>query len=258
MATTRTRKGSYLKLVSTTTSTDVPTLPTHGLPLQDLGGLRFVISADQGATLSGTGAIEFYIYDPSIGKIQASETAAWSGAPTANDTFTINGVVFTAKASAAADGEFTIGGSVTATGDNFVTAFNAYENPTLAGLQVVNNAGTITISAIPGGQYDGTAGNAVTLAESMANFTINGSATELSGGLEARWVFVPELTINLSTLTGVSGKRAIGIADYEVLAPRGAFLEARCNTVATSAGGITNYHLGHVCGGVYNSNSPLP
>lgn len=260
MSTTRsTASGTHFKTVSTTGTADVPTATTDGIALQDLSAIRFKVSADQGATLSGAGTIEFYILEPSIGKDQASGTITFSGLPTAGEVLTIAGVTFTASAGApAAAGEFRTVTDATTVGDNLVTAFNsyAYTSDALKGLTLTNALGVVTVSCNAGGQYDGADGNAVALTETMTNTAVSGAT--LSGGADARWAFIPELTVDLSALAGVSGKRVIGLADYEVLVPRGARLEARPNGVTVSAGGVTMHHLGQIPGAVYATNAPIP
>lgn len=248
MATTRTLIGTSLKIADTTTSTPVPTLSTHGLSLKDLVGIRYAVSADVGATLSGTGTLEHYIQDNNMGFIQASGTITFSGLPAAGGTVTVNGVVFTAVSGVqSAKGEFRTVTDATTVGDNFVTAFNTYGDPALVGLSATNVAGVVTIAAIEGGRWDGEAGNAVTLAESATNTAVSGAT--LSGGA-VRWLFIPELTINIATLT-IGTVRAIGIADYVLSAARFGRLEVRANTVATSAGGITVHMFGYTKAGAY-------
>lgn len=115
------------------------------------------------------------------GVVTASLAGTFTGAPTAAQTATINGVVFTARASGAGANEFNIGVSVTATALNFANAVNASVTAGVAGVvTAVPLAGVVTIySDVPG-----PAGNGYTVAENMDNFTWAGAATKLASGTE--------------------------------------------------------------------------
>lgn len=119
----------------------------------------------------------------STGAVRASLVGTFSGDPTENDTITINGVAFTAKASGAGANEFNI-----ATGDNVTTcancvaAINASTSAKIKGtvFAVDNGDGTFTLYAT----VPGTLGNLFTTAESMDNFAWAGAASVLAGGTD--------------------------------------------------------------------------
>jgi hypothetical protein len=106
--------------------------------------------------------------------VAATGTITFTGAPVANETITVRGVVYTFKATAATATEITIGGSVTATAANTVSKIVA--NDTL--LDAANVAGVVTISASNTGEY----GNAYTLAKSATNTAVSGAT--LTGGID--------------------------------------------------------------------------
>lgn len=107
--------------------------------------------------------------------VAATGTITFTGAPVANETITVRGIVYTFKAAAATATEITIGGTVTDTAANTVSKIVA--NDTL--LDAANVAGVVTISASDTGTY----GNAYTLAEAATNTAV--SAATLTGGINA-------------------------------------------------------------------------
>lgn len=146
-----------------------------------------------------------------------------TGLPTAADTFTLNGVVFTAIAALPRTGanQFVIGATATATGDNIVSAIALCTDEKVNGICAgVNVTGTVTITAVTNKQITLTAinfknafnatktqkissiatasrsGDVVTItmrqsgavsnivvAESCANFAWAGAVTVMSGGV---------------------------------------------------------------------------
>lgn len=106
--------------------------------------------------------------------VAATGTITFTGAPVANETITVRGVVYTFKAAAVSATEITIGGTVTDTAANTVSKIVA--NDTL--LDAANVAGVVTISASNTGEY----GNAYTLAESATNTAVSGAT--LTGGVD--------------------------------------------------------------------------
>lgn len=116
-----------------------------------------------------------------LGAVQASLAGTFTGAPTATETVTINGVAFTARASGATGDEFNIGGSVTITAANLAAAINA---STTAGILDViyasSDVGVITVTSKQAGKV----GNAIVVADALSNFTWAGSATKLAGGTQ--------------------------------------------------------------------------
>jgi hypothetical protein len=113
------------------------------------------------------------------GGVKATGTVTFSTVPTANDTVTINGVVFTAKASAVAANEFSIGASVSSAAANLAAAAAAYPDPRTAVASYSTNLGVVTVSY----NVSGTVGNAFTLAKSGASTTVSGAV--LSGGVDS-------------------------------------------------------------------------
>lgn len=121
-----------------------------------------------GATIVATGGVA------ATGTITIGATA-----PTQGDTVIVNGVTFTAKTSATAANEFTIGATATITAANLVAVLNSYEDPRVAPVTFVANAGVIT------GTYErtGVVGNSYTLAKTGTSITVSGAT--LTGGVDA-------------------------------------------------------------------------
>jgi phage tail sheath gpL-like len=110
--------------------------------------------------------------------VAATGNVTFTGLPVADETVTVAGTVFTAKASASTNVQFTIGASATATGANLATVLNAH--PTVSQyLTASADSGVVTITA----KQPGVAGNLVTLAESATNTTVSGA--NLTGGSES-------------------------------------------------------------------------
>lgn len=109
--------------------------------------------------------------------VAASTTGTFTGAPTAEDTVTVNGVAFTAKSSGATGNQFNIGSTPTLTAANLAAAINASTTAGVAGTVFASSsAGVVTFySAVPG-----TAGKSIVLSESADNFTL--ADTTLSTG----------------------------------------------------------------------------
>lgn len=95
----------------------------------------------------------------------------------ADDTVTVNGVVFTAKASPATATEFGLGASLAEAVDNLADVLSASTNSSVSAANYVSN-GTNTVNVTYGTR--GTAGNSFTLASDSVGATI--SAT-LTGGV---------------------------------------------------------------------------
>lgn len=113
--------------------------------------------------------------------VSASTTGTFTGAPTATDTITINGVIFTARASGATGDEFNIGTTVTETAANLAAAINA---STTAGIintvRATSAAGVVTFySVVPG-----PVGKNIPLSESLDNFTL-AQTTLTTGGTQS-------------------------------------------------------------------------
>lgn len=123
--------------------------------------------------------VKFGGVSSSANSVQASLNGTFTGAPTAADTITVNGVVFTARASGATGDEFNIGGTVSITAANFAAAVNASASAAASGVVSASSAlGVVTLTCL----IPGVIGNAITVAESCANFAFAGAATKLAGG----------------------------------------------------------------------------
>jgi phage tail sheath gpL-like len=96
----------------------------------------------------------------------------------ANDTVTVNGVVFTAKASGAVANEFNVGVSDTACATNLAAAINASVTALIPNYVVATSAlGVVTLTSA----FFGLAGNQTTLASSNGT-RLAVSAARLTGG----------------------------------------------------------------------------
>lgn len=115
-------------------------------------------------------------WDPLVGV--ANKAGTFSGVGTADDTITINGVVFTLKASASNAHEVTIGGTADATAVNFAAKVNADAEGTHV-RAVRTSSAVITLYALE----PGSAGNSIAISESGSSFSFAGGATALSGGI---------------------------------------------------------------------------
>jgi hypothetical protein len=116
-----------------------------GLKRENLQRLSSLLAGYAGgAQTFDTGV--FVVSNPAAG------TLTFTGAPTATQTCSINGVTFTARASGAAGNEFNIGGSPTVTATNLAAAINASSSAKLTNSVIAtSNAGVVTITArIPG------------------------------------------------------------------------------------------------------------
>lgn len=112
----------------------------------------------------------------------ATGTVTFSTAvPTAGETVTINGDVFTFRALADADTDYevAIGATLAETATNLKNAINNVRNDfgIAGGVIATSSAGVVTVKS------PGTAGNAVTLAEAGANIAVSGGT--LSGGTDS-------------------------------------------------------------------------
>jgi hypothetical protein len=130
------------------------------------------------------------------GSRQATGAINFTGQPTANDTFTINGVVFTAKASGAAGNQFNIGGSLSASIDALAAVLNASVDPKVS-LATYSNAGGTGLGVQLKVVGDG---GSFTLAEVSATATV--SAAALTGGVGQEPILLDAETYALVTLAG--------------------------------------------------------
>ena len=105
--------------------------------------------------------------------VKATGTVTFTGLPVANETITVNAIVYTFKASAATATEITIGADATATASNAASKIELND----AAVDASNVAGVLTITAANTGTY----GNAITLADTATNTTVSGAT--LTGGV---------------------------------------------------------------------------
>lgn len=103
-----------------------------------------------------------------------------SGNLAANDTVTVAGIAFAAKASGAVGNQFNIGGSALATAQACAAAINASSNVntlvTATAAAGASSSGVVTLTA----SQPGPLGNLITLAKSALNGTVSGAT--FSGG----------------------------------------------------------------------------
>lgn len=123
-------------------------------------------------------------------EVRASGTISFSAVATANDTLIINGVTFTAKASAAGANEFNVGASATASATNLAAAINASVTALVSGYVTASSAiGVVTVTSA----FYGKSGNQATIAEGVDG----GSVITVSGArLASGAADAGELTLN--------------------------------------------------------------
>jgi hypothetical protein len=126
---------------------------------------------------AGVRAATVYVaVDSATDATVASGTITFSGTPVADETLTIGGITFTAKASAGAPlGEFTLNANNTTCAANLVTRINAHTSLTGV-VTAANVAGVVTVSAVTPGKW----GNLIPLTESMTGCAVG--AASLAGG----------------------------------------------------------------------------
>jgi hypothetical protein len=107
--------------------------------------------------------------------VKATGTVTFTGLPVADETITVNAIVYTFKASASTATQITIGADATATASNAASKIEAND----AAVDASNVAGVLTITAAATGEY----GNAITLTEAATNTSVSGSGT-LTGGID--------------------------------------------------------------------------
>jgi len=109
-------------------------------------------------------------------KATASLTFSASG-QVADETFTVNGVTFTAKAAGASGDQFNISGAIATTAANVVSAVNASTSAGVAGVITASSSdGVVTFTS----DVPGVHGNGFTLSESLTNCT----AVDFASGSE--------------------------------------------------------------------------
>jgi len=113
--------------------------------------------------------------------VRSSQTVTFTGTPVANETITINGLVYTFKAARALIGEITINANNTTQAENLVTAVNGSDTVGPYGSDVFasNAAGVVTLTA----REYGTKGDVFTLTEAATGTAVGGAT--FAGGTEA-------------------------------------------------------------------------
>lgn len=114
--------------------------------------------------------------------VAASTTGTFTADPTAGDTITVNGVVFTARASGAVANEFNfVAGDVTKTAAALAASINASITAAVIGTVGASSAlGVVTFFAI----VPGSAGLNIPISESLGGFTLANTVFS-TGGTQA-------------------------------------------------------------------------
>jgi hypothetical protein len=114
-----------------------------------------------------------------VGGVAASGTITFSAAAVANDTVTVNGVVFTAKASPVNSNEFGIGSSGPTQAALLADVLKNSENSAVVAAKFTVATNTITVTYLE----TGTVGNSYTLAKTGTAATVSGAT--LTGGVDS-------------------------------------------------------------------------
>ena len=118
--------------------------------------------------------------------VKASGTYVFTGNPAADDTITVNGVVFTFKAAVTGANQILIGADQDATGVNTAAALEASTDDRVSMADYAFNAGTNTLTITH--KSTGAGGNGFTIAENSTAITVSGAT--LSGGVTNRYANV--------------------------------------------------------------------
>lgn len=123
--------------------------------------------------------IDIRYYDTAV---SASTTGTFTGDPTAAETVTVNGVVFTARASGAVANEYNfVPGNVTATAAALAASINASVTAGIINTVGATSAlGVVTFYSI----VPGSVGLNIPISESTSNFTV-AQSTFTTGGTQA-------------------------------------------------------------------------
>jgi hypothetical protein len=170
------------------------------LPLAETT-LENLVNIMPGATLTSNG-------------IKASGTYTFASNPVANDTITLNGIVFTFKAAAPLATDILIGANAAASIVNAAAKLNASTHPAVAAAKYTATSATVLTV-----QYDteGLEGNTFTIAKSGTGATVSGAT--LTGGVEATKKRVDVTTgvgSNLLSIAGALVLHPIELADTDV------------------------------------------
>lgn len=113
--------------------------------------------------------------------LAASQTATFSGAATANDTVTINGVVLTAVANVATptNNQFRVGTDATTAAANLAAAVNASTTDALSGVVKASSlAAVCTVTCL----IPGVIGNSLAISKSSTAITLGGATLANGSG----------------------------------------------------------------------------
>lgn len=171
-----------------TTPNDGPTTAGEIAPSTSVPGQSNTTGAGAWDTVQDIGAflqtqamgsgINIVYYDTAV---SASTTGTFTGAPSADETITVNGVAFTAKSSGATGNQFNIGSSVTATAANLAAAINASTTAKIIGTVGASSAlGVVTFYSI----VPGSVGLNIPITEALSNFTL-ADTTFSTGGTQS-------------------------------------------------------------------------
>lgn len=116
--------------------------------------------------------------------VNAFNTLTVDTLPTANDTITIDGEVYTVVASGAVAGQINVGANLAAFQTNFVAAINGTDSINVPHPSVRAGAFVANVSRISA-RLSGTAGNSIATTETFTAVTNIFSGAVLSGGLDA-------------------------------------------------------------------------
>ncbi len=116
-------------------------------------------------------------YEAGTNSTKSTLDGTYTATATADDTVTIAGVVFTAKASPSGEAEFAIGASATASATNLAAKIAAHSGLTGIVTATSPSAGVVRVTC----EVPGRIGNLITVAESSSDFTWAGGATVLAG-----------------------------------------------------------------------------
>jgi hypothetical protein len=140
----------------------------------------------------------------------ATGTITFTGAPSNNDTVTVNGEVFTFKTTPSGANDILIVGTALGNAINLSLALSTVSSANISNKVVADNvkstSNIIRVTALP----CGTAGNAYTLTESAANVAVSGAGTLAGGGGNNYAVYFAywEDTFSVGTVVQPSGATA--------------------------------------------------
>lgn len=145
--------------------------------------------------------------------VRASGTITVSALPVANDTLTVNGAVFTFKASVASAYDILIGADAAATAANVAEALTASTNAKVVQAQYSLAGAVVTVKF----DVDGVAGNSFTLAKTGTGITLSGA--KLTGGtdtLKKRADVTSGIGINLLSISGELALHPIALPETDL------------------------------------------